>query len=297
MRATSSFIPHPFVMKVGFLYSRIRKEEKLLISEFQERGVDLDLIDVRHCHFNLADREPWTKYDVIMERCVSHTRALAALQILEVWDVPTVNTAHVAQVCGDKLATSAALFHHDVPSPEVRVAFTEEAGLAAIEEMGYPVVLKPATGSWGRLLSKVNDREAAESLLEHKATLGSVHHGIFYIQEYVDKKEGSDIRTFVVDDVTICGILRKSPHWITNTARGGEASVCEITDQIDAMSRAAAKAVGGGIVAVDLMETQDGKMVVNEVNYTMEFRNSILPTGVNIPGKMVDYVLKVGSGS
>ena len=282
-------------MKVGFLYSRIRKEEKLLIEEFRGRdGVDLDLIDVRNVHFNLANPEPWTQYDVIMERCVSHTRALSALQILEVWSVPTVNTAHVAQVCGDKLATSAALFHHNVPSPEVRVAFTEKAGLEAIEEMGYPVVLKPATGSWGRLLSKVNDREAAETLLEHKATLGSVHHSIFYIQEYIDKKEASDIRTFVVDGETICGILRKSPHWITNTARGGEASVCEITPQIDEMSKAAAAAVGGGIVAVDLMETQDGRMLVNEVNYTMEFRNSILPTGVNIPGKMVDYVLKVG---
>ncbi|TME83670.1 MAG: RimK family alpha-L-glutamate ligase [Chloroflexi bacterium] len=180
-----------------------------------------------------------------------------------------------------------------VPSPRTLIAFTPESALEAIETLGYPVVLKPAIGSWGRLLAKISDRDAAEALLEHKDTLGSYQHAIFYIQEYVDKPS-RDIRSFVVGDETICAIYRESSHWITNTARGGQARNCPVTPEIDRLSRAAARAVGGGVLAIDLLEHPDG-LVVSEVNYTMEFRNSIDTTGVDIPGRIVDYVLRVGA--
>jgi [lysine-biosynthesis-protein LysW]--L-2-aminoadipate ligase len=158
--------------------------------------------------------------------------------------------------------------------------------------MGYPVVLKPLHGSWGRLLAKVTDRYAAEALLEHKATLGGYRHSIFYIQEYVDKP-GRDIRTFVVGDETVAAIYRYSPHWITNTARGGEARACDITPELDAISLASAAAVGGGVVAVDIFEAPGGRLLVSEVNHTPEFRNSVDPSGVDIPGKIIDYVVEV----
>ncbi len=281
-------------MKIGMLYSRVRAEEKLLIKEMEGRGLDFDLIDVRKIQLRLDDRSDWEKYDVVLERCVSHSRALATLQILNGWGIPTVNNAHVAEVCGSKLNTSVALQRHGVASPEVRIAYTQRAAIEAIEEMGYPVVLKPAIGSWGRLLTKVNDRESAEAILEHKETLGNYLHSIFYIQQYVEKAEGRDIRSFVVGGETICAISRTSEHWITNTARGGKSAAYPVTDIVDELSRAAAAAVGGGVVAVDLFEDVDGNWSINEVNYTMEFRNSIKPTGVNIPGKLIDYVLKVG---
>jgi [lysine-biosynthesis-protein LysW]--L-2-aminoadipate ligase len=251
------------------------------------------MIDVREAVFDLERPSPWQQYDVILERCVSHSRAQAALQILGAWGIPCVNNAHVAQVCGSKLETSLALVAAGVPSPRVQIATTPEAALDAIEAMGYPVVLKPAVGSWGRLLAKVNDREAAEAILEHKSTLGTYQHSIFYIQKYIAKPD-RDIRSFVVGDETICGITRHSAHWITNTARGGSAENCPVTPELDRLSRAAARAVGGGVVAVDLLEDADGRLLVNEVNYTMEFRNSIQPTGVDIPGRIVDYVLQAG---
>ena len=200
----------------------------------------------------------------------------------------------MATICGDKLLTSVALQEHNVSQPAVKIAFTEESALQAIEEMGYPVVLKPAVGSWGRLLSKINDRDAAEAILEHKTILGSYHHSIFYIQKYIDKK-GRDIRSFVVGDRCIAAIYRTSHHWITNTARGGIATNCPVTDELNDISVRAANAVGGGIVAIDVFETEQN-LLVNEVNYTMEFRNSIAPTGVNIPKHIVDYTIKVGSG-
>ncbi len=282
-------------MNVAILYSRIRAEEKLIVRAFTERGIEPDMIDVRRTSFDLHERERWTAYDVVLERCVSHSRAVSALQILDAMGVPCVNNAHVAQVCGSKLETSLALLNAGLPTPRVKIAFTPQAALEAIEAIGYPVVLKPAVGSWGRLLAKINDAEAAEAVLEHKETLGSYHHSIFYVQEYINKP-GADIRTFVVGDETICGITRSSAHWITNTARGGVAENCPITAEINALSVAAARAVGGGVVAVDLLEDENGKLLVNEVNYTMEFRNSIEPSGVDIPGRMVDYVLATGRG-
>lgn len=282
-------------MKIAILYSRIRAEEKLIVQAFEQRGITPDMIDVRRTVFDLHEQNRWTSYDAVLERCVSHSRAVAALQILGALGVPCVNNAQVAQICGSKLETSLALINAGVPTPAVKIAFTPNAALDAIEEIGYPAVLKPAVGSWGRLLAKINDREAAEAVLEHKETLGSYHHSIFYVQEYIDKP-GADMRTFVIGDETICGITRRSAHWITNTARGGEAENCPITGEIDLLSRAAAQAVGGGIVAVDLLEDEDGRLLVNEVNYTMEFRNSIKPTGVDIAGRIADYVLATGSG-
>jgi [lysine-biosynthesis-protein LysW]--L-2-aminoadipate ligase len=232
------------------------------------------------------------EYDVILERCINHSRALYALRIFSDWGIPTVNTYEVANICGNKLLTTSALVRAGIPTPRTRVAFTPESALEAIEGMGYPVVLKPGVGSWGRLLSKVNDREAAEAILEHKQVLGSYHHSIYYIQEYVEK-HGRDIRAFVVGDETICAIYRTSPHWITNTARGGKATNCPITPEMNELCIAAAKAVGGGVVALDLFEDDDRGLLVNEINYTMEFRNSIDTTGVNIPAKVIDYVLDI----
>ena len=275
-------------MKVGLLHSLIRKEEKLLIEEFQTRGVNLVMIDDRKL---ISDLESAPSVDILLERSINHSRSMYGLRLLEASGVHCINSAEVAKICGDKILTSVALKEAGVSQPPVRVAFTEESALAAIEELGYPVVLKPAVGSWGRLLSKVNDRESAEAILEHKALLGSYHHSIFYIQKFVEKK-GRDIRSFVVGDECIAAIYRSSDHWITNTARGASAAGCEVTTKIADISLAAANAVGGGVLAVDLFEN-DGDFSVNEVNYTMEFRNSIETTGVNIPARVVDFTLGV----
>jgi [lysine-biosynthesis-protein LysW]--L-2-aminoadipate ligase len=281
-------------MKAAILLSRVRTEEKLLMQALKNRKVDFDIIDDRQVIFDLH-KNVWQQYNVVIERCVNHSRALFALRILNDWGIPTINSYEVATVCGNKLDTTSALLRDNIPVPGCKVAFTPESALEAIEEMGYPVVLKPGVGSWGRLLSKVNDRESAETILEHKQVLGSYHHSVFYIQEYIDKP-ARDIRSFVIGDETIAAIYRYSDHWITNTARGARAEKCPVTPEINELSVRSAKSVGGGVVAIDLLETQDGQLLVNEVNYTMEFRNSIDTTGVNIPDRVVDYIIKVGKG-
>ncbi len=282
-------------MRIGLLVSRLRVEEKLIIQAIESRGLPYEIIDARQSAFNLAQADVWRQYDVVLNRCLSQSQALAIARMLEAWGIPSINPAAVIETCGDKLQTTLALQQASLPTPATRIAFTPESALQAIEEMGYPVVLKPVVGSWGRLLAKVNDRDAAEALLEHKTTLGSYQHSTFYIQEYIEKS-GQDIRTFVVGGQTICGITRRSQHWITNTARGGTTANCPITPEIEDLSNRAARAVGGGVVAVDLMEAADGRLLVNEVNHSMEFRNSIEPTGVDIPARILDFVVAVAEG-
>lgn len=288
---------------VGILSSRVRVEEKLLFEALEERGVTFERIDSRRVAFELGNGsagvsatgdglERLQACDAVLVRCLSHSRAYYLTRWLEGAGIPAVSPHQSIATCGDKMLTSAALREAGVPIPTTRIAFTRDAALETIEEMGYPVVLKPLFGSWGRLLARINDRHAAEAILEHKKTLGGYTHGVFYIQEYVEKP-GRDIRSFVVGDETIAAIYRKSPHWITNTARGGEATNCPVTPEVDQLSRAAARAVGGGMVAIDLLEDPDGSLLVSEVNHTPEFRNSIDTTGVDIPGRIIDHIVEV----
>jgi len=278
-------------IKIGVLCSRVRVEEKLIFAALRERRIDYDRIDARQVTFDLAGGYPGD-YDVVLVRCLSHSRAYYLTRWLASLGVPAVSPHQVVATCGDKMLTSTALREAGVPIPRTMVAFTPEAALAAIEEMGYPVVLKPTHGSWGRLLARVNDRDAAEAILEHKTTLGGYVHSTFYIQEYVDKPD-RDIRTLVAGDEVIYAVYRSSDHWITNTARGGDPLPCPITPEIAGLSLGAARAVGGGIVAVDLLETTDGGLMVNEVNHTPEFHGAMQATEADIAGKMIDYVLSV----
>jgi [lysine-biosynthesis-protein LysW]--L-2-aminoadipate ligase len=281
-------------VKLGILLSRVRVEEKWLFEALDRRGVAYDRLDDREVQFHLADPAPWRQYAAVLERSLSYGRGLYATQILNAWGIPTVNRSAVAQVCGDKLVTTAALQAAGVPQPDVRVAFTPEAALAAMDEVGYPVVLKPVIGSWGRMVARLNDREAAEAVLEHREVLGNYQQQIYYIQEYVSKP-GRDIRAFVVGDETIAAIYRTSPHWITNTARGAAASNCPVTSDLNALCVSAARAVGGGVLAMDVFEHPARGLVINEINHTMEFHSSVGPTGVDIAGRIIDYALTVAA--
>lgn len=290
-------------MKIGLIYSRVRFEEKLLIEALNKRGVAHELIDDREIIFNLTPQgvntngdgnivEPahFKSFDVILDRAMEFTRGLYALEILNSWGIKTVNRARVVATCGDKLLTTAALSQHNVPSPVTQIAFTPEAALDAIEAMGYPVVVKPVIGSWGRLVAKVNDREAAEALLEHKSVLGHFLHEIFYLQEYI-KKPGRDIRIIMLGDEIISAIYRSSEHWVTNTARGASSTPCPIDNALEKIARAASNAVGGGFLAVDVIEDEERGYLINEINPTPEFRGSETATGADIPNRIIDYLI------
>ncbi len=278
--------------RIALLVSRIRVEEKLLLRALENAGAEVELVRDGDLVFAPDEARLPVQADVLVERSVSTSRGLYALRMFEQAGMRTVNRYATASVCADKILTTSALQAAGVPQPRVRVAFDRESALEAMEELGYPVVMKPVVGSWGRLLARINDRDAAEAVLEHRQVLGSYQHHIYYIQEMVEKPD-RDIRAFVVGNETIAAIYRASQHWITNTARGGVASNCPVTPELNEICLRAAQAVGGGVLAIDLFEDPHRGLLVNEINHTMEFRNSIETTGVDIPAVVANYVMSM----
>ncbi|MFD1570932.1 lysine biosynthesis protein LysX [Halorubrum laminariae] len=280
-------------MKVGILYSRIRKDEKLLLSELRDRDHEVEKIDVRKQRFGLdSTTAAVDDLDIVVDRCLSTSRSLYATRFLDSYGVPVVNSPETGDVCADKAKNSLALAEADIPTPATEVAFTTEAALEAIESFGYPCVLKPVTGSWGRLMAKIDSRNAAEAILEHKETLGHYEHKVFYVQEFVDKP-GRDIRVLAVDGEPVAAMTRSSEHWLTNAAKGGEVKSFDLDDRALEYVERASEAVGGGLLGVDLMEvggTDSGEYTVHEVNHTVEFKALDSATDVDVPARVVDWL-------
>lgn len=276
-------------MRLALIHSTIRGDEKLLLEAARARGVELTVVDARELVLSPIS---WrNKFDVVLERCVSTTIGMHVISFFESLGIPTVNNSETAVNCEDKFTTSLLLHKNKVPTIPFALAFTEKEAAQAVEKLGgYPVVLKPTLGSWGRLLAKINDRDALEAVLEQKQVLGSPPHKAFYIQKFIEKP-GRDIRVTVVGGKVVCAIYREASHWITNTARGAEARVCEVTKEIENVSLAAAQAVGGGVLGIDLLE-ENGGYLVNEVNHTVEFKNVQRVTGADVAGAIIEYCQK-----
>jgi [lysine-biosynthesis-protein LysW]--L-2-aminoadipate ligase len=277
-------------MDVGLLYSRIRPDEKLLLSELRERGHEVHKVDVREATFGLdAPPEPLDDCDVVLDRCMATSRSKYASRFMAHYDVPVVNSPETARVCADKVETTLALSQAGIPTPETTVAFTRDSALEAIEAFGYPCVLKPVVGSWGRLMAKIESRSAAEAVLEHKETLGHYEHSVFYVQQFVEKP-GRDLRVLTVDGEPVAAMSRSSDHWLTNAATGAETDALAIDDEVERLAREASAAVGGGLLGVDLMELDSGGYTVHEVNHTVEFKALNAAVDVDVAAKVVDWL-------
>lgn len=268
--------------RVRILFTRLRSEEKLLAEASQRLGVPFTLEDVRQSVMPLETDEE----DVFLCRCIGHLQNLEVARILEHSGARTVNLSRVMDICGDKITTSAILKKAGIPQPRFLVALSREGAVKAAGQLGYPVVFKPAVGSWGRLLAKVSDPDTAESIAEHKEHLGPAHQ-VFYVQEFI-QKPGFDIRAFIVGGEPVCAIRRHSAHWITNTARGGTAQNHSIDGYLREILCRVHEAIPGDFLAVDCFMTDSG-LLVNEVNDCAEFRNSVEPTGRDIAGDVIAH--------
>jgi [lysine-biosynthesis-protein LysW]--L-2-aminoadipate ligase len=276
-------------VQIGVLYSRIRRDEKLLLSELRERGHDVTKVDVRDQQFGLNEPPAaFADVDLVVDRCLATSRSRYATRFLDAYGIPVVNSSETADVCADKAKNSLALAGAGVPTPRTEVAFTKESAMETIEDFGYPCVLKPVIGSWGRLMAKIDSRSAAEAILEHKATLGHYEHKVFYVQEFVEKP-GRDIRVLATDGEPVAAEARSSDHWLTNAAKGAETEHFELDDEARELVARASDAVGGGLLGVDLMETGDS-YTVHEVNHTVEFKALNEVTDVDVPARVVDWL-------
>jgi len=276
---------------IGLLYDQIRWEEKTVLETAKSRGLDVNLIDAKASIFELTAKEKIpTLGDVILQRCVSYFRGLHLSAVLENMGYTVVNSYNVAEVCGNKLLSTLILSKAKIPTPKTYVAFTPESAVNALDKLGYPALLKPLVGSWGRLIIPLKDKDTAEAIFEEREYMFPLYQ-VYYIQEMV-KRPPRDIRIFVVGEEAVAGMYRYSFQEIkTNIARGGKAEPCKITDELRELSLKAAETVGGGILGVDMMETESG-ILVHEINHTVEFRGLVSATGVNIPKNIVGYLLR-----
>lgn len=286
---------------LAVLASRVRTEEKQIFAALDRRGVSYQHVDTRRFCATLTGG-PWAgaaPYGAALSREISQTRALYAVRLLEAAGVPTVNTAEVIATCGDKLLSTVALEQAGVRTPRTAVALTAEAGLAAMEQVGYPVVVKPVVGSWGRLAAVVRDPETARTVLEHRTALPSPQQHVIYVQELINKP-GRDIRVIVIGSVVLGAIYRRSADWRTNIARNAVAEPCPLTPELTSLATAAAAAVAGpagpaagGVLGVDLVEDPEGRLYVLEVNHTVEFQGfqGAHEDRLDVAGAIADHLL------
>jgi [lysine-biosynthesis-protein LysW]---L-2-aminoadipate ligase len=280
--------------RLGVLVSHLREEEKLILNAARGRGIDVTPLFDRELVIDLSAATPEASgldVDVVLDRCVVHSRAEYTLRAIERWGVPTLNHSAATSTCDDKAQCSLALEVAGIATPRTLLAFSVESALKACEQIGYPVVLKPVTGSWGRLLAKANGPEQANAILDQKAELGSFHHHIYYVQEFIPKPD-RDIRAYVVGDKVLAASYRTSEHWITNAARGAVSVACEITPEIEEIALKACTAVGARVAGVDVVETHDGLAIV-EVNTGGEFKGLMSTTDIDIAAEIVNEAMRI----
>ncbi|MCX8188703.1 MAG: lysine biosynthesis protein LysX [Nitrososphaeria archaeon] len=279
-------------MKVSIFYDMIRWEEKALYDAGKKLGLEIEMIDVKEREFDLSKNASIEFGDIALQRSVSYYRNIHTTAYLEYKNVRVINSLNTAIITGNKMFTTLVLQKHNIPTPKTIVSFTSETAMKIFrEEFGGKAVLKPVSGSWGRMVALLNDEAAAQAVLEDRDYMYPMYQ-VYYMQEYVNRPP-RDLRIFVIGDEVVTGIYRYQPEndWRTNTARGGKAVKCEITDEIRELALKAAKAVGGGVFGVDMMESPNG-LIVHEINNTTEFKNTVPATGVDIPKLIMEYVIK-----
>ena len=276
--------------KLTILFDSIRWEEKALYESARKKGIDVTNLNCNNLFIDLNNGVT-EDYGVVLQRCVSYFRSLHSTAALEGKKVRVVNAFQTSMIAGNKLFAHMKLKEANVATPKSMLAFSMDSALQALDKLGYPVVLKPTIGSWGRLIALLKDRESAESVIEDREHMFPLYQ-IYYLEEFV-KRPPRDIRSIVVGDRIVGAIYRYSPEgrWKTNMALGGKAELCPITKELEDICLRAARAVNGEVVGIDLMEDEREGLLVHEVNNTTEFKNVTRVTGNDIPSLIIDYVI------
>ena len=275
---------------ITILYDTIRWEEKALLEAGKKKNINIQMVDCKNLAIDL-EKKP-EDYGPVIQRCVSYYRNLHSTAALEGMGVNVINCLNTGIFAGNKLFTHMLLKKYGVPTPYAAVAFSKDAVIEHLETHGYPKVIKPTVGSWGRLISKLNDKDSADGIIESREAMYPIYQ-VHYLEEFVNRPP-RDIRAIMVGDKIVAAIYRTSGNgnWKTNMALGGTAEECKVTPEMEEMCIKAKNAVQGDIVGVDLMESNERGLVVHEVNNTTEYKNTVRVCGVDIPSLMIDYAMK-----
>ena len=281
------------MQKICIVFDRLRTEEKLLQKKAEELGYETSMIDAKITSFDTDSKpENYDFGDVVLERCVSYYRGLHFTACLEFMDIPVINKFDVANTCGNKMITSMLLKKNNIPTPKTYFSFSAETALENFENIGYPLVIKPIIGSWGRSVMPIKDKDTAEAVIENRQVTDGPQDRIYYLQEMIDRPP-RDIRVITVGDQAVSAMYRKaSGGFKTNIALCADPELCEITKEIEDLCEKTSKAVGGGILGIDLMEDKERGLVVHEVNNTVEFKGLVKVSEKNIPKEMIEYAVR-----
>jgi [lysine-biosynthesis-protein LysW]---L-2-aminoadipate ligase len=278
---------------IFILFDSLRWEEKSIIETAKKNDINLKAIDCRELVLFLNHENKEFENKVILQRCVSYFKSMHSTAALEGLGARMINSLYTSIMCGNKLFSHMELQKHGIATPNAFCTFSTPSAIEGINRFGYPVVIKPTIGSWGRLIGLLNDEEAVKTVLEDREHMFPIYH-INYLEEFV-KRPPRDIRAIVVGDKIVAAIYRYSGNneWKTNMALGGRAESCPITKELEDICLDATKIFKGDIVGVDLMESTNYGLVVHEVNNTTEFKNTVRVTGIDIPSLIVNYMVDI----
>ncbi|HXT84331.1 MAG TPA: lysine biosynthesis protein LysX [Verrucomicrobiae bacterium] len=287
------------MVKLGIFFDKLRFEERSLYETAIKNGIETNLIDSKSVILNTDNivSNDLDYGDIILQRSISHFRGQLLTSCLELLGYKVINNSKIGEICGNKLLTSMILKKNNIPTPKSFFSFSSDSALEILNDQDIeknPLVFKPIIGSWGRGVFPVRNKEIGKIIIEMRQESTSPFSNIYYFQELI-RRPPRDIRCIVIGDEVVAAIYRyaSDDEWRTNVSRGGKAEMIKITSELEGVAIKAAKAVGTGILGIDLMEDDKYGLLVHEINNTVEFRGASSATGMNIAQKIIDYFLEM----
>jgi len=277
------------IARIGIAYEVLRWEEKALIEAASHYNLEVKSLHLHSTYIPVGLKQSIDLPDVVVQRCVSHVVAFNSTVVFESLGLRVVNNSLSTAIAMNKLWTLKILSEKGIPIPKTYITLDYGSSIEVAKIIGYPFVLKPIDGSWGRLIALVRDEEELRALIEHRNYIQNPIYRINMIQQYI-KKPNRDIRIFTIGNQVVVAMYRVSNHWITNAARGAIGVKAEVDNELEDLAIRTAKAVGGEVLGIDVFEDPEKGYIVNEVNAVPEFKTLVTATNIPIHMKIIEYV-------
>ena len=263
---------------------------KLLFNAFEKRGVFLEIKKAENISL-----EPSKLIENRPDFAIFWDKDIYLAQRLEQNKIRLFNTARAIELCDNKIFMYQELAKNRIRIPRTFIApktfeglgYTDLAFLDSVsKEIGWPMVIKEACGSFGEQVYLVNSKEEATQIIKR------IGFKDFLMQEYISSSEGRDIRVNVVGDKAIASMLRKNKNdFRSNISSGGCGTSFQPDQKYIDLAIKAAKSLGLSFAGVDVMFGEDGPIIC-EVNSNPQFASTLKATGVNLADYISDYILR-----